>query len=184
MGRFFNTKEENRASSIQQYECLLYNTYYRDVFKTIYYISNDVELSKDLTNETFLQTFEKLHTLKEQEKFRQWITVIARNITVNYFRKFNKEILTEDIELYHKELVIDSVAEIIETRELRNEVNIILDQLEQRFKEVLILRYYHEFSYEEIQSKLGIGLNTVKSRLYRAKKKVYDMLKLAGEMNE
>jgi RNA polymerase sigma-70 factor (ECF subfamily) len=128
----------------------------------------DEEIAKDILQETFLKA---MKVSLEEEKAKNYLFKIAKNLAINYLRKEGRLV-------YEEELLEGNVEDpeyIIENRDIWRPLN----EIE---KEVLILYYYKGYSYEEISKKLRIPLNTVKSHIYRAKKKIYNYLK--GEKNE
>ncbi len=176
------TEEVETISDIQHY---LYKTYYKDVFRTIYYIINDRDISQDLVNESFIKAFNKLHTLRETDKFKPWICAIASNVAKNHIRK-EKRIVSYDsletvIESY--ENLEDTILDAINEKELKAKIKVALDSLDEDSKQVIVLRYFHDFSYESVSKHLNIKEGTVKSKISRAKRKLYQLLKIEGEDN-
>jgi len=128
----------------------------------------DEEIAKDILQETFLKA---MKVSLEEEKAKNYLFKIAKNLAIDYLRKEGRLV-------YEEELLEGNVEDpeyIIENRDIWR----LLNEIE---KEVLILYYYKGYSYEEISKKLRISLNTVKSHIYRAKKKIYNYLE--GEKNE
>ena len=76
---------ESFNAIIYKYECL--------IFKFILAMVKDQEEAKDLTQEVFITAYNKLYTLKGQNKFSSWLYQIARNKSMDYLRK-NKKILS------------------------------------------------------------------------------------------
>jgi len=123
----------------------------------------DEEIAKDILQETFLKA---MKVSLEEEKAKNYLFKIAKNLAIDYLRKEGRLV-------YEKELLEGNVEDpeyIIENRDIWRPLN----EIE---REVLILYYYKGYSYEEISKKLRISLNTVKSHIYRAKKKIYNYLK-------
>jgi RNA polymerase sigma-70 factor (ECF subfamily) len=121
------------------------------------------EIAKDILQETFLKA---MKVSLEEEKAKNYLFKIAKNLAIDYLRKEGRLV-------YEEELLEGNVEDpeyIIENRDIWRPLN----EIE---KEVLILYYYKGYSYEEISKKLRISLNTVKSHIYRAKKKIYNYLK-------
>ena len=176
------TEKVETIVDIQHY---LYEMYYKDVFRTIYYIINDKDISQDLVNESFIRAFDKLHTLKETDKFKPWICTIATNIARNYLRKERRVISFDTIENVIEDYVDleDTVINAINENELKVKIKIALDKLDDSSKQVVILRYFHNFSYESVAKHLKMKEGTVKSKLNRAKNKLYQLLKIEGEEN-
>jgi len=178
-----NAKQHIRAQdSIEDIQYLMYKLYYRDVYRTVYYLTKDKELSQDLTNEAYIKAYDKLETLDDINKFKQWICVIASNLAKNYIRKHSKLIsfyLMDTLEDNHvtEDIVIDSILK----EEQKNKLKKSLEQLDPDAKEIITLRYYHNLTYEELEKTLSLKKGTVKSRLKRAKDKLCNLFNTEGE---
>lgn len=157
---------------------ILYKTHYKSVFKTIYYLLKDKETSKDLTQETFIKTFEKYDVLEEKHKFKSLLCNIGLNLARNHIKKYSKINLIEDNKLL--DLEIDSIeSEFIEKAqkiEVRDKVRKAISELDEKYKEVILLKYYKELSCNEIANKLNLNVNTVYTRINRAKEKISSLL--------
>jgi RNA polymerase sigma-70 factor (ECF subfamily) len=123
----------------------------------------DEEIAKDILQETFLKA---MKVSLEEEKAKNYLFKIAKNLAIDYLRKEGRLVYKEEL----LEGNVEDPEYIIENRDIWRPLN----EIE---KEVLILYYYKGYSYEEISKKLRISLNTVKSHIYRAKKKIYNYLK-------
>ncbi|WP_207727104.1 RNA polymerase sigma factor [Anaerosolibacter carboniphilus] len=165
-----------------EYQHLLYKTYYRDVFRSVYYIVHSIDTAEELTNEAFLKAFQKMNTLNDSDKFKQWICVIATNLAKNYLKKNNRIALTEDIEtvLQVSEQQFDIVSMEIEKEEERKIVRDILDKMNPEAKQIIMLRYYNDLSYQSISDELNMKMGTVKAKINRAKKQIHDLLVKEG----
>jgi len=178
-----NAKQHIRAQdSIEDIQYLMYKLYYRDVYRTVYYLTKDKELSQDLTNEAYIKAYDKLETLDDINKFKQWICVIASNLTKNYIRKHSKLIPFYPIDTLEdnhvtEDIVIDSILK----EEQKNKLKKSLEQLDPDAKEIITLRYYHNLTYEELEKTLSLKKGTVRSRLSRAKDKLYNLFNSEGE---
>jgi RNA polymerase sigma-70 factor (ECF subfamily) len=161
---------DNQKSSI-------YKKYYRLVYKTIYYYIQNDEITKELTNGTFLTVYEKLHTLEDIEKLKNWMCTIASNKARQYLNKNNRLYFVEDYEgLDFADRDLSLEAEVIEKMERERSVTLIrkgLNNIPPLYKQVLTLRYYDELSYKEIAIALDKKIGTIKTHIYRAKKELY-----------
>lgn len=186
MEKPINSKYNIKAQdSVEEFQYLMYKLYYKDVFRTVYYITKDKELSKELTNEAYLKAYNKLETLNDINKFKQWVCVISANLAKNHIRKNNKFVSSYPMEtLEDDKITEDIVLESIEKEETKETVQKALNQLDPDSKEIITLRYYHDLNYEELAKSLCLKKGTIKSRLNRAKNKLYNILKLVGEKNE
>ncbi|MEJ8552756.1 RNA polymerase sigma factor [Tepidibacter sp. Z1-5] len=180
-------KSSNKSSSLSKdQKHILYKTYYKDVFKTIYYFTKDKEVSKELTNEAYIKAFEKYDNLDEIDKFKPWICRIGLNIAKNYVTRNNKITLVDDTENLNliSENMEDEVIDKMHKNHIRQKVRNTISKLDVKYKEVIFMRYYNELSYNDISEKLDLNINTVKSRVNRAKEKLYNLLNMEGDYNE
>jgi len=167
---------------IEDIQYLMYKLYYRDVYKTVFYLTKDKELSQDITNEAYLKAYNKLETLDDIKKFKQWICVIALNLAKNHIRKHSKLISFYNMDtLEDDNITEDIVIDNILKEEQKDKLRKSLEQLDPDAKEIIILRYYHNLTYEEVAKMLSLKKGTVKSRLSRAKDKLYNLFNSEGE---
>ncbi|MCT4509035.1 MAG: sigma-70 family RNA polymerase sigma factor [Tepidibacter sp.] len=178
MGIFFKRKKQDE---IELYK-ILFETYNKKVYRVAYYILKNEEDAKDIVQDTFIQAFNKIDTLKDKNKFESWICAIASNLSKAQYNKRKKELLVEDdskiIPFLCDDKDLDLPENILENKELNSYILEQINSLDSHYKQALILYYYLEQSYEEISKSLDISIGTVKSRLYRAKNLIKDNLKI------
>ncbi len=137
--------------------------------------------AEDLTLEAFTKAFNSLDTYETKYAFSTWLFKIAKNNCVDFLRKKNG--VTISIEEgkekdTQKEPVIIKCSNsnpeqgLIE-RQRAVMVHNIVGQLKPQYKEMVELRYFREFTYEEIAATLDIPIGTVKVQLHRAKKRLF-----------
>ena len=165
---------------------ILYREYYDRVYKTAVSILLNKEQAEVAVQETFYKAFTNMDQLKEKSSFGPWVCKIARNESIGILRKKAAKknnclsIYDEDgnIREYLTELNDFHIPEsIYEDIELRKELKQCIGELETEAQRIINLRYYSELTIKEIAECLGIKEGTVKSRLYRAIKKLADKLK-------
>lgn len=165
----------------EQVERELFEQYYERVYFSAYFIIKDRELAQDIVQETFIKAFKHLHTIVDEEKLGAWLSTIATRTAIDYVRKEKKwnEIVTDDVYINDKAVFQENATTGIEEliiEKQQNELMIeLIDCLKLEYKQVIILRYLHELSYEEISKQLNIKVNTVKSRTHRAKKQLKEV---------
>jgi RNA polymerase sigma-70 factor (ECF subfamily) len=157
---------------------------YRD---SIYYmllkmVSNQSD-AEDLTIEAFGKAFRNLDSYTPKFAFSTWLFKIATNNCVDFIRK--KQMSPAPFESYQDNLdnvTINIQSDLPDPEEsLINHQKIaalkdIIEQLKPRYRSLIQLRYYKEYSYEEISAELNIPIGTVKAELYRAKTLLYNIL--------
>ncbi|MFC4559260.1 RNA polymerase sigma factor [Virgibacillus kekensis] len=112
-------------------------------------------------------------------KIRSWLIRVALNYYYDQCRKNKKYILSIDENL--SESSSDEFPEMIMlAKEQRDELYMLLSRLRPRYRELLLLKYESELSYDEISKLLGISLSSVKTNLFRARKKLLKFYKEAN----
>jgi len=151
----------------------LFEAHNSKVYRVAFYIIKNEQDAKDIVQEAFTIAFNKLHTLKDQNKFEHWICKIACNLAKEKYKKNKREVLTEDYEKVVS--YIEAKKEIfcqedeIEKKELKDYMLKQINSLKTHYREVILLYYYLDMSYEEISAFLNVNIGTIKSRLARAK---------------
>lgn len=166
-----------------------YNTLmskYRDpIFFMLYEKVNDKELAKELTIEAFGKAFNKLNTYTPNFAFSTWLFTIAKNNCIDHLRKKNiptvsidstieyDEGTTSSIEIPDQQLTPDN--SLMRSQRIQI-IRRIVEQLKPNYRELVKLRYFKEYSYEEISEELEIPLGTVKAQLHRCREKLFKIL--------
>lgn len=147
------------------------------VYAYLVYMTRDLKLAEDLSQETFLRIFLHMNKFRGEASVKTWALSIARNVFLSYARK-KKPILMEEVPFEQSsEVLLNLPEEAVLKQEKKNQVRECLQCLGEQDRTVLLLRDYEELSYEDIAKILGISSEAVKSRLYRARqkfKKIYE----------
>jgi RNA polymerase sigma-70 factor (ECF subfamily) len=150
---------------------------YRDLYKFIYSIIKNQNLAEDILQQTLMKAYEKFDTIKDITKFKSWIFTIAKNESLSWIRKYNREIPSEDTYL---ELLggysEDIPEELLIKHEITEQVKESIKILNLVDQEIMYLRYYYDLNFREIALILNLNENTVKTKHKRAKKKIYAYL--------
>ncbi len=159
----------------------LYRQHFNKTFRTAYLVTGDHQLAEDATQEAFLRAFSNLSTLREIEKFGSWVSVIAANYGIDLLRKKKKIIFTDHISMHASTSPSDSPQESWEKNETAQEIRDALFLLEPEEREILVFKYFNELSIKEIAALTQAPTGTVKSRLFRARKKIRALLEPPGD---
>jgi RNA polymerase sigma factor (sigma-70 family) len=165
----------------------LMNRYRDSIYFMLLKMVNNPSDAEDLTIEAFGKAFRNLDLYTPKFAFSTWLFKIATNNCVDFIRK--KQVTPSPLD--HLQDSIESVTVNIQSdtldpeEELINRQKIaalkdILNQLKPGYKSLIELRYFKEYSYEEISSELNIPIGTVKAQLYRAKTLLYNILVKTG----
>ncbi len=136
----------------------------------------ETSVARDLLQEIFIKTFVHLNDYDHSLQFSSWIYRIAHNETVSYFRKEKSRpgVLTRVEDFFRFETIADDVS-LSDQKEQQHtvlEIKEAVDRLESRYREVIVLKFFEEKSYEEISDILQIPQGTVATLISRAKKKI------------
>lgn len=125
------------------------------------------DVAEDAVQRTFLKAFQKRHQLQDSQAVRGWLLAILHNELAMEWRSRQRLVALEEPEW--AEVAGEAVEESPIDPALLGELPKALDRLSDSAREVLVLRYQQELSYEAIAELLGVALGTVQSRIHRAK---------------
>ena len=135
------------------------------VAKSILSKEEDVE---DAVSEAILKAYKNISSLKDESFFKTWLIRIVINESNTIYKKRNKEIA-----VYDEQFINVQVNDKYKDLTLYNAINALDNDL----RTITILFYFEDMKYKDIAKALGIKEGTVKSRLSRAKDKLYNILK-------
>ncbi|MEH7503742.1 sigma-70 family RNA polymerase sigma factor [Neobacillus drentensis] len=149
----------------------IYNNYAEDVFKYLMCLSNDADLSEELTQETFYQAVKSIDRYNGECKMSVWLCQIAKHSFFKYLEK-NKKQRRNDVFQEHT-LHTTPEAEFIHSED-KIALYRIIHLLEEPYKEVLLLRILGGLSFKEIGEIQLKNENWARVTFYRAKIKLRD----------
>ncbi|HEY9745750.1 MAG TPA: RNA polymerase sigma factor [Oculatellaceae cyanobacterium] len=160
---------------------VLVNQYLPLVYNYLYRMTQNHELSEEMSQETFVKAYRNLKTFDCRRPFKPWLLRIAANATLSELRKQRKVVslnaLQEDggfNEMEHQ--VSEDMTLRLEQELDAHQVQQALNRLDEKYRNVLLLRYQQELSYEEIASAMQTPLNTVRTWLKRGLEKFKDTI--------
>lgn len=139
---------------------------------------NDYHIAEDITQEAFIQVYENLHTLKNPKQFDGWLYVVVDRLCIDWIKKNRlntqsldntpnetlEEVFYLDYELMHREMeTVEDYREIVKK---------LLNKLPESERTVFTLYHLGDMTAKEVAKTLGISVNTVKSKLRRARKRL------------
>lgn len=147
-------------------------------------VKSEIE-AEDLTIEAFGKAFKKLEQYTPNYAFSTWLYKIATNNCIDFIRKKRMQTLSLDAQEEGKEnsRKFEPVAYTLtpEEKAIKDQKIIVMhkvvDQLKPRYRSLIELRYFKEYSYQEISEELNLPLGTVKAQLFRAKELLFEILK-------
>jgi RNA polymerase sigma-70 factor, ECF subfamily len=172
--RTLSGDQEAFSSLVEKYKDPVFNVAYR-------MLGNPTE-AEDVAQEAFVRAYTQLHTYKEAHRFSTWLLSIASHLSIDQLRR--RRFLALPLENVPFLEWIADVGPGPEQSALRHEtaddMQRILDTLPVKYRAVLLLRYWHDFSYEEIAHTLDLTPALVKARLHRARELVARTMKAQG----
>lgn len=141
--------------------------------------------AEDLTIEAFGKAFKKLEQYEPTYAFSTWLYKIATNNCIDFIRKKKMKTLSLDANQEGEEnsrnyepisYTLTPEEEIIQNQKIIV-MHKVVDQLKPRYKALIELRYFKEYSYQEIATEMKLPLGTVKAQLFRAKELLHEILK-------
>lgn len=155
---------------VKKYQIIIYNYILR--------ITLNKEDSEDITQEVFIRAYKNIYQLKDKDNFGNWLFKIAVNaINTNFKCKKRFEVLDEKFTNNVECDLIDTPEEVVKIKEKNIELLKKLEILNNDEKNAMILKYINGFSYREISEIMGIKEDTIKMKVFRAKKKLYNHVK-------
>jgi RNA polymerase sigma-70 factor (ECF subfamily) len=154
---------------------VLFHKHNLGVYRYCAKILGDSSLAKDATQETFIKVYENRKNYTGNN-FAAWLYTIAKNTCLNYQR--NRKDFVEYVEGTRPNYINEDVF-------LKEYIDNMIEKLPETYREVIILREYEEFSYEEIAQILDLDINLIKIRVHRARKILKKLLNpIVREINE
>jgi RNA polymerase sigma-70 factor (ECF subfamily) len=149
----------------------LVGAYQGPVYNLCYRMLGNAPEAEDATQETFVRVFGKLHTYRADKKLSSWVLSIASHYCIDRLRRRHGDSLSLDDEGVDSVLPTRQAGpeESALRNEVRDEVQAAVNRLDPAYRVPLILRYWHDLSYNEIAEVMGLTVQAVKSRLHRAR---------------
>ena len=164
---------------------VLLSRHKQSLFSYILYVVRNRDLADDIFQDTFIKAISTIKQGKytENGKFRAWITRIAHNLIIDYFRQERNEntVSNDDYEfdLFNNPKLCDDTIEatLVKTQVL-DDVKKLVEFLPESQREVLNMRYYQDMSFKEIADRTGVSINTALGRMRYA---IMNMRKMADD---
>jgi RNA polymerase sigma factor (sigma-70 family) len=178
--------EQAKLGSEKAFAALM-NRYRDSIYFMLLKMVNNPSDAEDLTIEAFGKAFSNLELYTPKFAFSTWLFKIATNNSVDFIRK--KQVSPTPLD--HLQDSMENITMLIQSdfpdpeESMINSQKIaalkdIVNQLKPRYKSLIELRYFKEYSYEEISSELKLPIGTVKAQLFRAKTLLYNILIKTG----
>lgn len=176
---------------VDAYEALV-KEYEKNVYNLALRMTGNSEDAADMSQEAFIKAYNSLGAFRGESKFSVWLYRIVSNVCLDFLRSKNRKptvsLSTENDDGEEVELDIADESQspeyLLDRSLTRDAVRRGLSSLPPEHREILLLREIQGLSYEEIADVLGIEEGTVKSRIFRARKKLCTFLIKDGNIPE
>lgn len=158
----------------------MYKKYSKIIYKYIFCLTKNHELSEEIVQDTFLVAVKNINKFEGKSKLSTWLCAIAKNI---YYKKINKLKNNISLEDINKELVSEQfIEDIICEKESKLEVIKSIQKLDNETQKVMYLRIYADLNYEEIGEVLGKTSSWARVIYFRGKEKIKENLNRKDEV--
>jgi len=150
---------------------ILINRHNQRITSFIYSKVLDRDIAEDIFQDTFIKVIKTLKkgSYNEEGKFLPWVMRIAHNLIIDYFRKNRRMPKFESSDDFNIFSVISDNKLNAESQIIKNQIDsdlgILIDELPEDQKEVLLMRIYRDMSFKEISENTGVSINTALGRM-------------------
>jgi len=165
----------------------LMNLYRDSLYFTMLKMTNNPHDADDLTIEAFGKAFKYLPQYTSEFAFSTWLFKIATNNCIDFMRRkrrgnftVNTGINEDDMSAQVVTMTANPEEEIINKQKIHL-MQQVVKRLKPHYKKIIEMRYFMEYSYDEIAEELDLPLGTVKAQLFRAREFLFNILKHSKE---
>lgn len=160
----------------------LVEAYQGPVYNLCYRMLGNAGDAEDAAQETFIRAYKALNRYDPSRKFSTWLLSIASNYCIDQHRR--RKLPTFSYDALESPILPDKGMGM-EARLMQDEhqeqVNALLENLNPKDKAAVVMRYWYEYSYEEIAESLSMTVSAVKSRLHRARRDLAEIWMVSQE---
>ncbi|MDD4761410.1 MAG: RNA polymerase sigma factor [Candidatus Pacebacteria bacterium] len=151
--------------------------YEKKIFFYVRRFLNNQDDARDLTQDVFVKVYKNIQSFDSEKRFSPWIYRIAHNEAVNIIKKKIREPLNffDPEVLFPHPVANEDPQSDAEKNEIKKALEECLEDMDEKYKEVLILRYFEDMDYKDIAEILKIPVVTVGVRLNRGKDKLREI---------
>ena len=151
---------------------ILINRHKSKVFSYIMMVVKKRELAEDIFQDTFIKVIKSLHAGKysEEGRFVSWVMRIAHNLIIDFYRK-NKHLKTisddeTEVPIFNSTKFSEkNIEDELVLNQVHQDLNLVVEQLPKEQRDVVILRYYRDYSFKEIAEQTNVSINTALGRM-------------------
>lgn len=166
----------------------LFNQHHKQVYRHAFYLLKNTESAEDMTQETFIKAWQLKNELR-LSTVQSWLLKCVQNLCFNELKRRKYQVYPSDQftdivdNLHHSESVqhVQSPEKVVCNEETKRLVHHAIGKLPPKQRLIIVMRELEGMSYCEISEVIGIPEGTVKSKLYRARKKLRSILSIMLE---
>ena len=155
---------------------LLVKRFHKKLCRQSYWYIKDLDASKDIVQDSWTVIFNKIHSLKDANRFGSWTLSIVTRKSIDWLRKNKRDVKNREAYYDYKINIAETSNEDISDNRLIN-LRIAINELPQQDQTVLHLFYIEEYPIGEIGEIMHLPPGTVKSRLFNAREKLKLIIK-------
>ncbi len=168
-------RQERLSELLEQF----YRNEGENIFNLVLHTVGDYEAARDLVQEGFIKIHRYVRQLRCPEVYRFWAYRITINTCKSYLRNQQKELQRSD-DSYDVDILVDEAGptppDQFNKESIRQDLQKALAQITPAYRTVILLYYYHDYTYHDIATILALPLNTVKSQIHRGKQQLSRVL--------
>ena len=153
----------------------IYTTYFRDVYLYIRKLSNSEHIAEEITSETFFKAMKSIDNFRGDCDIRVWLCQIAKNCYYSYIKKANRTECIDNVEIAEQGA---SFEERLFRHDTAIQIQKILHDIPEPYKEVFMWRVYAELSFKQIGQMFGKSENWACVTYHRARNKIKEKLEV------
>ncbi len=157
---------------------LIVDKYKVPIFNLAFRMTGSCEDASDLAQETFIKAFENLGRFDQKRKFFTWLYTIGLNIVRNHLKREKKIPLrdfAEDTDFSSRDKSLTPEHSLMRDQKVKR-LNVCFHSLSDNLRELVVMRFYQELSFEEIAEISGLSLSAAKMRTYRGLEKIRERM--------
>lgn len=149
------------------------------IYRFVLRFLNDEGAAEDVVSEVFIDVWRQAERFEQRSQVSTWLLAIARNKALSVLRRRSTEALDAEV----AEFIEDPADNPEVTMQKKQQSSVLqgcLMQLSPAHREIVDLVYYHEKSIEEVAEIVGVPANTVKTRMFYARKRIGELMNAKG----
>ena len=164
-------KRDERGDKVTDFE-KVYKEYFNDVYLYIKRLSGDEHIAEEITSETFFKALKSIDSFRGECEIRVWLCQIAKNSFYTYIKKDSKIQNVEEAELVNLPDSKNNVADEVQSKLQAFEIQRILHEIDDPYREVFMWRVYADLSFKEIAGIFNKNENWACVTYHRARNQI------------